>query len=139
MRPGADPEPALEEDALPRLEELIPVTARWTDPEIRKGPLSPYARDSEMKTMALLDESLLKSQGVKLTPTVIDQLQNAAPEDIRQLLGHLEKRGETYAEDAVKKLAVEEKRMYLDADSTIWNHGPVGHLDLEGLEKLGLV
>jgi hypothetical protein len=25
-------------------EELIPVTARWSDPDIRKGPLSPYAK-----------------------------------------------------------------------------------------------
>lgn len=86
-------------------EELIPVTARWTDPEIRKGPLSPYARDAEMKTMGLLDESLLKSQGVKLTQTVTEQLQRSAPEDIRQLLEHLEQRGNEYAADAEKKLA----------------------------------
>ena len=86
-------------------EELIPVTARWTDPEIRKGPLKPYAKDAEMKTMALLDESLLKSNGVKMTPTVTEQLQRAAPEDIRQLLEHLETRGQEYAEDAEKKLA----------------------------------
>ena len=57
------------------------------------------------KTLALLDESLLKSHGVKLTPTVIGQLQKSAPEDIRQLLEHLETRGHEYAEDAEKKLA----------------------------------
>src|SRR5262249_53149800 len=27
-------------------EELIPVTARWTDPKIRKGTLAPYAREA---------------------------------------------------------------------------------------------
>ena len=43
-------------------EELIPVTARWTDPEIRKEPLKPYAKDAEAKTMGLLDESLLKAK-----------------------------------------------------------------------------
>jgi len=85
-------------------EELIPVTARWTDPEIRKEPLKPYAKDAEMKTMALLDESLLKSQGVKLTPEVTEQLQNSAPQDIGELLEYLEQRGEEYAEDAIKKL-----------------------------------
>ena len=63
------------------------------------------AATAEMKTMALLDESLLRSQGVRLTPTVIDQLQRSAPEDIGQLLEHLEQRGQDYAEDAVKKLA----------------------------------
>jgi len=86
-------------------EELIPVTARWTAPDIRKGPLSPYAKDAETKTMALLDDSLLKAQGVKLTPEVIEQLQQAAAGDIRELLPHLETRGEEYAADAEKKLA----------------------------------
>ena len=86
-------------------EELIPVTARWTAPDIRKGPLSPYAKDAETKTMALLDDSLLKAQGVKLTPEVIEQLQQAAAGDIRELLPHLETRGQEYAADAEKKLA----------------------------------
>jgi hypothetical protein len=86
-------------------EELIPVTARWTDPDIRKGSLSPYAKDAEAKTMALLDESLLKAKGIKLTPEVIEQLQQAAADDIRELLPHLQTRGEEYAADAVKKLA----------------------------------
>ena len=86
-------------------EELIPVTARWTDPDIRKGPLSPYAKDAEAKTMALLEDSLLKAKGIKLTPEVIEQLQQAASGDIHQLLPHLETRGEEYAADAEKKLA----------------------------------
>lgn len=41
--------------------------------------------------------------------------------------------------DAVKALAGEEKRMLLDANSTIWNHGPAGQLDLAGLEKIGIL
>lgn len=41
--------------------------------------------------------------------------------------------------DSVKKLADEEKRMHLDADSTIWNHGPVGQLDIDGLKGLGIL
>jgi superfamily II DNA or RNA helicase len=86
-------------------EELIPVTARWIDPDIRKEPLSPYAKESEMKTMTLLDDSLLKSKGMKLTPTVIEQLQKSAPHDITELLEHLETRGREYAEDAEHKLA----------------------------------
>lgn len=86
-------------------EELIPVTARWTDPKIRKGTLSPYAKDAEAKTMALLDDSLINGAGIKLTPEIIDQLQQSAPGDIRELLLHLETRGEEYASDAVQKLA----------------------------------
>jgi superfamily II DNA or RNA helicase len=86
-------------------EELIPVTARWSDPDIRKGPLSPYAKDAEAKTLALLDDSLLKAGGIKLTPEVVSQLQSAAAGDIRELLPHLETRGAEYAADAEKKLA----------------------------------
>jgi len=86
-------------------EELIPVTARWSDPSIRKGPLSPYAKDTEAKTMGLLDDSLLNAGGIKLTPEVTQQLQEAAAGDIRELLPHLETRGEEYAADADRKLA----------------------------------
>lgn len=86
-------------------EELIPVTARWTDPAIRKGPLAPYAKAAETKTLALLDESLLKAGGVRLTPEVIEQLRQSAPTDIRDLLVHLEQRGNEYAADARQKLA----------------------------------
>jgi len=85
-------------------EELIPVTARWTDPKIRKGTLSPYAKDAEAKTMALLDDSLIDGVGIKLTPEVIAQLQHSAPGDIRELLPRLETRGEEYAADAIQKL-----------------------------------
>ena len=85
-------------------EELIPVTARWIDPTVRKNPLSPYARDAETRTLGLLDESLLKAGGTKLTPEVISQLQQAAAGDIHELLPHLESRGAEYAADAVRKL-----------------------------------
>jgi len=86
-------------------EELIPVTARWIDPDIRKGPLSPYAKDAEAKTMNLLDDSLLNRAGIKLTPEVVAQLQEAAAKDIQELLPHLQTRGQEYAADAEKKLA----------------------------------
>lgn len=86
-------------------EELIPVTARWVVPDIRKEPLSPYAKAAEAKTLALLDESLIKAQGVKLTPEVLTQLQRSATEDIRQLLPHLQTRGNEYGVDAEQKLA----------------------------------
>jgi uncharacterized membrane protein YkvA (DUF1232 family) len=41
--------------------------------------------------------------------------------------------------DSVKKLADEEKRLHLDSESTIWNHGPAGGLDISDLEDLGLL
>jgi predicted nucleic acid-binding Zn-ribbon protein len=85
-------------------EELIPVTARWTDPKIRKGQLSPYARDAQARTMDLLEEAILLKGGRAVTDTVLKQLRACAARDVAELLPHLTARGEEYAVDAVKKL-----------------------------------
>jgi cell division septum initiation protein DivIVA len=55
--------------------------------------------------MNLLDDSLVNSNGIKLTTEVITQLQTSAARDIQELLPHLQTRGEEYAADAEKKLA----------------------------------
>jgi uncharacterized membrane protein YkvA (DUF1232 family) len=44
---------------------------------------------------------------------------------------------ETGLIEAVKSMASAEKRLNFASNSTIWNHGPVGALDLADLEKLG--
>ena len=85
-------------------EELIPVTARWTDPKIRKGELSPYAKDAEAKTMQLLYDALRTGGGKPLGTTVQGQLQASAPRDIQELLPYLDSRGHEYAREAAKKL-----------------------------------
>jgi SNF2 family DNA or RNA helicase len=85
-------------------EELIPVTARWVDPQVRKEPLKPYARESETRTMGLLDQALLAGTGRAITDQVLKQLQAAAPRDVEQLLPHLQARGEDFARDARKLL-----------------------------------
>lgn len=85
-------------------EELIPVTAKWIDPKIRKQSLSPYAKETESKTLSLLEKALI-SGGVTLSKEITDQLQQSAPQDIDDLLPHLESIGELYAADAEQKLA----------------------------------
>ena len=85
-------------------EDLIPITARWTDPKVRKGPLAPYAREAETKTMDLLREALLLKSGRVVTETIERQLQACAPRDVQELLAHLTLRGEQYAAEAQKKL-----------------------------------
>jgi len=97
-------------------EELIPITARWVDPAIRKGALSPYGREAESRTLALLDEALLGA-GVRPIPdTVVRQLQAAAPGDVRELLPHLEARGSEYIQDAEARL---EKRAEAEAKAML--------------------
>jgi len=45
---------------------------------------------------------------------------------------------ETGLIEAVKSMASAEKRLHFASNSTIWNHGPVGALDLADLASLGL-
>jgi hypothetical protein len=85
-------------------EELVPITARWADPATRKSELVPYARESETKTMSLLDASLVTGAGRGVAAQILKQLQSSAPRDVQELLPHLQKRGEEYAVDARKKL-----------------------------------
>ncbi|MBM3223148.1 MAG: DEAD/DEAH box helicase, partial [Candidatus Tectomicrobia bacterium] len=85
-------------------EELIPVTARWTAPQTRRGPLAPYARDAETRTLTLLEQALAASQWRPVTETVTAQLQHSALQDIQELLPHLQTRGDAYASDAIRQL-----------------------------------
>jgi len=86
-------------------EELVPVTARWAEPSQRKQPLTPYARESELKTLDLLESSLLPSNLPELDPVILEKLQLAAPQDVEQLYGHLKSRAEELAKTARAALA----------------------------------
>ena len=86
-------------------EELIPVTARWTDPAIRRGSITPYGREAETRTLSLLDSALLEAHVRPIPDVVVSQLQASAPRDVRELLPHLEARSAEYAKDALASLA----------------------------------
>jgi superfamily II DNA or RNA helicase len=86
-------------------EELISVTARWIDPSQRKGPLKPYGRDAEGKTLDLLEEAMLPKPGKKVGAEAQKILLQGATEDVKQLVPHLMERGQDLAEAAEKKLA----------------------------------
>ena len=96
-------------------EELIFITARWVDPALRKEPLTPYARNREDKTLALLDTSLLDPHEGQIPDVIRRQLAESAPNDVQELLPHLEQRAEDYAADAIsllqKRGEVESKAM----------------------------
>lgn len=83
-------------------EELVFVTAKWTDLENRKQPLAPYAKDAEAKTLELLEEALESHSSVPIQ--IAHRLQASASQDIAQLLPYLQGRGEEYALDATTKL-----------------------------------
>ena len=85
-------------------EELVPVTARWIEPGRRDGPLRAYARDTETRTLALLDESLSR-HAEQPDAVVRERLLNAAPADVEALRPQLEQRARALAEDALARLA----------------------------------
>lgn len=92
-------------------EELIPITARWVEPHLRKGAaLKPYARETEAKTLELLNQALGKT-GPKLPKEIEEQLLRSAPGDVQSLVGELVARAaecESAARDALQVRAREE-------------------------------
>jgi superfamily II DNA or RNA helicase len=87
-------------------EEMITVTARWLDRADRKGPLAPYGRDAEARTITLLQESLKSAATARtIPPAVAERLKASMAQDIRDLLPQLEVRGQSARADAEKLLA----------------------------------
>jgi superfamily II DNA or RNA helicase len=98
-------------------EVIVPVTARWVELSQRKGqPLKPFKEDqvAESKTLDLLEEALLPAGHPNVNNVIQEKLRNAAPEDIRQLLPHLQERGQRLAEEARVAL---DKRATQEADA----------------------
>ena len=85
-------------------EELVPITARWIEPSQRKAALQPYARDTEMRTLELLNQALNDSN-VRMPGNAIEgRLLASASWDVEELLPHLEPRAEEVAESSIEKL-----------------------------------
>jgi hypothetical protein len=83
---------------------------------VRKGPLAPYGREAETRTLALLDEALLAAGARPIPDPVVRQLQAAAPRDIQELLPHLQTRCAEYIQDAKLRL---EKRAEAEAKAML--------------------
>ena len=96
-------------------EEMVTVTARWSELKERKGALTPYGRDAEARTVTLLQESLKPGAASHSLPAdVTARLQAAIARDIQDLLPHLESRGQAARADAEKLLTA---RGHAEADS----------------------
>jgi superfamily II DNA or RNA helicase len=84
-------------------EELVPVSARWTDSDNRNGPLTPYRRTAERDTLRLLEDALLDHH--RVSETVSRQLLASAARDVSELLPYLRERGAEVAAEARRQLA----------------------------------
>ena len=85
-------------------EEIVPVTARWIDPSQRKGSLTPYAREAEIRTLELLEKTLGDLKRPPPAPAIQKRLLQAAVRDIEELRPNLDRRAEELAAEAIKRL-----------------------------------
>jgi hypothetical protein len=95
-------------------EEILTVTARWTDQASRSTALKPYGRDAETHTLSLLEDAMRPSADAGIAEPVRQKLLAAMPRDIEELLVHLEARGEEHRADAVALL---DKRGQAESDA----------------------
>ena len=86
-------------------EEIVPVTARWIEPDRRQEPLAPYGLAGEQTTLASLQTALDEAGQTSVSERVRERLAVAATVDIGDLLPHLERRASHLAEQATRRLA----------------------------------
>jgi len=116
-------------------EEIVAVTARWTDSKIRREPLKPYERDTEATMIDLLYQSLIDAQIREVPEIVSNQLREAAPQDVSQLWPHLQERSRKIEENAraakiqfQTNLPVELALQFLEGKPVDSQFGGVQHL-----------
>jgi len=85
-------------------EEILTVTARWTELSARKGALTPFGREGESTTLDLLEDALRPGKQTGVPEQVRQRLLGSVQRDIEELLPHLDTRGKEARSDAEKKL-----------------------------------
>lgn len=101
-------------------EALIPVAARWVDPDRRRaGGLVAYARDAEGKSLALLDAALAEPARRQPAGPIAARLLHAAAQDVAELLPQLKARAELLAAEAAQKLSDRGDRERVDLAETL--------------------
>ena len=83
----------------------MPVTARWTEPSQRRGPLTPYSRTAEQETLGSLQRALDEAGQYPISEQVQSRVAASAQQDIADLLPHLESRAEDLLERATSLLS----------------------------------
>lgn len=100
-------------------QELVPITARWIEPSQRKGPLEPYAREAEGKTLELLEQALSAGEGREASEPIRERLLGTAARDIEELLPRLGPRAEEWATAARERLGERGEREARDLRETL--------------------
>ena len=97
-------------------EEIVPITARWIDPDRRTAPLIPYGRAGEETTLNSLQAALDEAGQNSISDQVQTRLTASTQVDIENLLPHLENRAEELLKQAETRLA---ERAKIESQSMI--------------------
>ena len=85
-------------------DEVVPVVARWKEPEARDG-LKALGEDTVSKVLQTLEESLANPRLREVPDIARQRLQQAAPQDVQDLASHLDDMVAALTVEAEKKLA----------------------------------
>jgi len=85
-------------------EEIVTVTARWIEPDLRRQPLRRYAADAERKTLTLLDQVLDVGRAFQPSERIRQRLLSSAARDIDELRPQLEPRADELRIKATQQL-----------------------------------
>ncbi len=86
-------------------EEIVPITARWIDPDRRTDPLTPYGQAGEQTTLTSLQTALDEAGQSSISDQVQTRLTASTRADIENLLPYLENRAEELLKQAETRLA----------------------------------
>ena len=85
-------------------DEIVPVVARWKDPEAREG-LQALEDRTVREVLQTLEDSLANPRLREVPDSARQRLQQSAPQDVKDLSGHLDALVETLTAAAQVKLA----------------------------------
>lgn len=83
-------------------EELMMITAAWTEPDRRTGPLRPFGERGEEATLVQLEQALRENRTPP--PPIIDRLHTSALRDAADLEPELRRRAEARREEVAREL-----------------------------------
>lgn len=86
-------------------EEILTITARWSPASQRSGPLTPFGRDGEARTLELLEQHLSPVPGREVPAHTREQMLASLAKDVEDLQTHLQPRGEDALAEARRRLA----------------------------------
>lgn len=88
-------------------DEVIAVAAEWIAPEARgRSKLRPLSEGEKDDVLQILEDSLASPRLRNVPEAVQQKLRQVAPQDVEELIPHLDRRAETLAERARKKLEI---------------------------------